>query len=189
VLARPFIAILLSILTLGYAISKDIRLDRRVKKIEEDQAKEKEAESVRRSKASAPFFIPTQDLFGHIYERNDDGGTGLWSVLGGNILYNQRQEVSKNLTAGNMVILVVSNSGKNARKIRLSGDITGIVIKQEPEMSGARHRVFFKYPFSPVDRGKTQKIIISFETDDGYDLTHSYETRHGFFELRRIDPP
>ena len=186
--ALPFIAILLSILTLGYAISKDIRLDRRVKKIEEDQAKEKEAERLRRSKASGPYFIPSKDLFAHIYEQNDGGGVGLWSVMGGNILYHDRQQVSDNLTAENVVILVVFNAGKNARRIRLTGDIPGIVVKQEPDISGTGHRIYFKYPFVPADLGKTQKIIISFETDDGYDLTHTYETRHGFFELRRIDP-
>ena len=33
-----------------------------------------------------------------------------------------------------------------------------------------------------------QKVIFSFETDDGLQLTHSYETRHGYFEFYRVEP-
>ena len=184
----PFIAILLSILTFGYTFWKDFRLEKRLKTIEEEQAKEKTAERIRRSKASSPYFVPSKDLFSYVTEQGE-GSMGMWRVLGGNVLYHDRKEVSDALKDNDPVIFVIDNLGKAARKIRLSGDITGITLKQEPDMSDSRRRLFLKYPFVPVNRGKEQKIVFSFESEDGYDLTHIYQTRHGFFELTRIDPP
>ena len=184
----PLVAILLSILTFGYSFWKDFRLERRLKTIEEEQSKEKAAENIRRSKASSPYFSPSKDLFSYVTEQSE-GGMGMWRVLGGNVLYHDRKEVSKEMKSDDVVIFVIDNLGKSARKIRLTGDIAGIVLKQEPDMSDSHRRLFFKYPYVPATHGKEQKIIISFESEDGYDLTHTYLTRHGFFELSRIDPP
>ncbi len=184
----PFVAILLSILTFGYTFWKDIRLERRLKQVEDSQEKERKAEAIRRSKASAPYFVLSPDLFGRTVEQGEKGEAWMWRTDGGNILYQQRHEVSEKLEANDPVVLVIENIGKDARKIHLSGDITGIALKVEPPMDPTR-RLFFKYPFVPANRGKVEKIIISFETEDGYDMTHTYQTRHGFFELARIDPP
>lgn len=203
----PLVALLLTILNFGYTLLKDRRLDEkskleeaqrienekrleeRMKQMEEAQEKEKRAELIRRSKASGPYFALSSDLFSYITDQTPDGQAFMYRAGGGNILYLQRHEVAESLDTTDTVYLIVENRAKSARKIRLSGDINGISLGREPEMSGSHQNLFFKYPFAPGDRGKVQKIIISFESEDGYDLTHVYQTRHGFFELMRIDPP
>jgi hypothetical protein len=107
----------------------------------------------------------------------------------GNVLSSYQNEILKTAPEKTLVILPLDNNGKVARKIRLSGDISDIEIKQEPDMSGSNGLIFVKYPYSPQQHGKLQKVIISFESMDGHDLTHVYQTRHGFFEFTRIDPP
>ncbi len=203
----PLIAILLTILNFAYTLLKDYRLDARskkeeakrlekekrledrVKEVEEAQEREKKAELTRRSKASGPYLHPSQDLFSHLCEHAPDGKMWMYPAGGGRVLCVHERETGKDVEKGEPIFMVIENTGQPARNIRFSGDVTGISIGKEPDMDSSAHRQFLRYPFDPEQRGKVQKIVMSFETPDGYDLVHTYETRHGFFELRRIDPP
>jgi hypothetical protein len=183
-----YAAIIVSLLALGYTIWKDRKMNKRMKKVEQEQEREKQEAAIRRSKASAPYFSPSKKLFGQLYETNDVGGIEFWSSMSGNVLSNQRREIGEEAPEKTPVIIVLDTGGRGARRIKLSGDIPNIELKQEPEIDSAAGLVFLKYPYSPAERGKKQKVIFSFETEDGLELTHIYETRHGYFEFYRVDP-
>ena len=160
-------------------------MDTRVKRIEDEQKKEKEAAALRLSKASGPYLVPTKKLFSHVYEQE---GSQFYILSGTNVLSPHQKEIVEATAEKMLIILPLDNNGKDARRIRLSGEIADIQLKQEPEMDGANGLIFIKYPYSPQQHGKVQKVIISFESMDGHDLIHTYQTRHGFFEFSRIDP-
>jgi len=183
-----YVAIVVSILALGYTILKDTRTNKRMAKIEKEQEREKHEAANRRAKASAPYLTPLRKMFNMIYETNDDGGMGGWSGMNANVLSITRKELTKDVPEKTPVILPLENSGKRARRVRISGDIPEVELRQEPEMRSANGIIFLKYPYSPSEHGKTQKVILKFETEDGLELTHTYETRHGCFEFHRIDP-
>jgi hypothetical protein len=181
-------AIIVSLLALGYTIWKDRKMEKRMKKVEQEQEREKSEAAIRRSRASAPFFSPSKELFAHIYERNDEGEIEIWESSSGNVLSMNHNEFPNDAEEKTPVIMVLDSGGKGARQIHISGDIQGAQIKQEPQFDGAHGLVFLKYPYTPSQHGKKQKVIFTFETEDGLTLIHTYETRHGCFEFRRIDP-
>lgn len=181
-------AVIVSILALSYTVWKDIKTNKRMEKIEKEQEREKQEAANRRAKASAPYFTPAGKMFNMLYEEDDDGELGVWTWANGNVLSGSRKEMPKDSPEKTPVIIPLNNSGKGARRIRLSGDIPDVELKQEPDIPDANRTIFLKYPYSPAQHGKTQKITLTFETEDGFDLTHTYETRHGFFEFRRINP-
>ena len=181
-----YAALLVSFLALGYTIWKDYRTDQRMKRIEEEQEREKKETAVRRSKASAPYFSPSKKLVQMVYETTDDGGICVWH--GGNVLSIDQREIPADAPEATPVIVLLDTGGKGARHIRIAGDIPGLELKQEPDINDAHGLLYLKYPFAPSQRGETQKVILSFETEDGLDLTHTYETRHGCFEFYRVDP-
>jgi len=183
-----FAAIIVSLLALGYTIWKDRKMDKRMKKVEQEQEREKAEAAIRRSKASAPFFSPSKQLFGQVYETSEDGGISAWHAMNGNVLSIQRKEIPKDAPEKTPVIIVLDTGGKGARRIKILGDIPDVLLKQDPDLDSAHGLVFLKYPYSPSQHGKIQKVILSFETEDGLELTHTYETRHGFFEFYRVDP-
>jgi hypothetical protein len=183
-----YAAVLISLVALGYTVWKDHRTNRRMKKIEAEQERERQEAALRRSKASAPYFTPSKELFNMLFESRDDGGLGAWTFDKANVLTAQRKEIPKDAPEGTPVIIILNMSGKGARRIRISGDIPDFELKQEPETHGAKGRVFSKYPYKPSQHGMAQKVIVSFETEDGFDLTHTYTTRHGCFEFYRVDP-
>lgn len=108
--------------------------------------------------------------------------------MNGNVLSVQRKEIPKDAPEKTPVIIVLDTGGKGARRIKISGDIPDVQLKQEPDLDSAHGLVFLKYPYSPPQHGKIQKVVLSFETEDGLELTHTYETRHGHFEFYRVDP-
>lgn len=69
-----YAAIIVSLLALGYTIWKDRKMDKRMKKVEQEQEREKAEAAIRRSKASAPYFSPSKKLFGQVYETSEDEG-------------------------------------------------------------------------------------------------------------------
>jgi hypothetical protein len=183
-----YVAVIVSILALGYTILKDIRTNKRMEKIEKEQEREKQEAANRRAKASAPYFTPLGQMFSILYEDDGEGGMGAWTWANVNVLSPSRKEMPNDAPEKTPVILPLDNSGKGARRIQLSGDISEVELKREPEMRDAHGIIFLKYPYSPSEHGKTQKVVLTFETEDGLELTHTYETRHGFFEFHRIDP-
>ena len=184
-----YIAIIVSLLALGYTIWKDRKMNQRMKKVEQEQEREKTEAAIRRSKASAPYFSPSKKMVGQLYDTTDEGGLTVWMTRQyGNVLSIERKEMGKDALEKTPVIIVLDTGGKGARRINISGDIPGLELKQEPDVRDAHGLVFLKYPYTPANHGKTQKVVLSFETEDGLELTHTYETRHGHFEFYRVDP-
>jgi hypothetical protein len=182
-------AIIVSLLALGYTLWKDRKMNKRMKKVEEEQVREKAEAATRRSKASAPYFSPSKKMVGQLYDTTEEGGLTIWMTRQyGNVLSIERKEIGKDAPEMTPVIIVLDTGGKGARRIKVSGDIQDLEFKQEPDVPDANGLVFLKYPFTPTNHGKTQKVVLSFETEDGLELTHTYETRHGHFEFYRIDP-
>lgn len=182
-----YAAIIISIVTLVYTFLKDRKTEVRLHKVEEQQEREKAQAALRRSRASAPFFSPSRKLFGQVYDTNEEGIIA-WHSMAENLLSTQRNQVSKELADKYPIIMVLDTGGKGARRIEISGDIPEFELRQEPDLNGAHELVFAKYPYAPANHGKIQKVILTFETEDGLELTHTYQTKHGFFEFFRIDP-
>lgn len=181
-----YIALVISLGTLGYTIAKDRKLENRVKQVELEQEQERAAAALRRSKASAPYFTPSKKLVHMLYEDDEDGGISAYH--GANVLSVDRREMPKDAPTNTPVIVLLDTYGKSAKQIKVNGDSPNLQLRQEPDMREAHGLIYLKYPYVPSNHGNAQKVIISFETEDGYDLTHTYETRHGCFEFRRIDP-
>jgi hypothetical protein len=186
--SSKYVAIFVSLLALGYTAWKDRKMGKRMKAVEQVQELEKQEAAIRHSKASAPYFSPSKQIFGHVYETKDDGGLVAWSSMNENVLSIHRKIIANTVPENTPVIIVLDTGGKGARRIRISGDMPNIELKQEPNIDSAHGLIFLKYPYSPTQQGQKQKVIFSFETEDGLDLTHTYETRHGHFEFYRIDP-
>lgn len=180
--------IIISGLALAYAFWKDRKMNIRMQQVEKAQELEKQEAALRRSRASAPYFTPSTRIFSNIWEPVDNGQYSGWSATDDNVLSFQRKEVGKEVPENTPIIFVVDTGGKGARRISVSGDIPGLKIQQEPDINAANNLVYFKYPYVPSKHGMKQKVSFSFETEDGDKLTHTYETRHGFHEFKRIDP-
>lgn len=176
----------ISLLTLFYTIIKDYRTNKRLKRVEQEQAREKQEEKLRRSRASAPFFCPSKIPISAVYESDGDGYFA-WIVLKNNVLCSLRNEIDKSQQDTGKIILPLDTIGKMAKSVAVSGDIPDLEIKQETP--GSNDLIFLKYTYCPANHGKSQKVNLDFETEDGYKLTHIYQTRHGFCEFKRIDPP
>jgi len=159
-----------------------------MKKVEQEQERERSEAVIRRSRASAPYFSPSKQMVGHVFESSDDGGLSAWNMRQGNVLSIMHSEFGKDAPDKTPVIVLLDTNGKGARRIRISGDIPGVELKEEPDVNDAHGLVFLKYPYTPSQHGKTQRVILSFETEDGFELTHTYETRHGHFVFNRVDP-
>jgi len=181
-------AVIISIFALGYTIWKDHKTNKRMERIEKEQEREKQEAANRRAKASAPYFTPSGKMIDMLYEEDENGDLGAWNWANVNVLSQSRKEMPNDAPKKTSVIVPLNNTGKGARRIRLSGDIPGVQLKQEPDVRDAHGIIFLKYPYSPSEHGKAQRVIFTFETEDGLELTHTYETRHGFFEFHRIDP-
>ena len=53
---------------------------------------------------------------------------------------------------------------------------------------GAKSECLLVYPYDPARRGAWETFRLEFETLTGLKTHHVYETRHGYCEIRRIDP-
>lgn len=181
-------ALLVSIAGFCYTVWRDRAMAARMKRVEAEQQKQQAEVALRHSKASAPYFSPSKAPIGQVYDIGEKGQPVFWAGINQNILSTQHREIKQDIPEGTPVIVVLDNHGKVARRITLSGEIPDAHLRQEPPVSGAHGLIFLKYPYSPSQHGEIQRISISFESEDGYDLTHVYETRHGFFEFHRVEP-
>ncbi len=80
-----------------------------------------------------------------------------------------------------MVFLYVEVQGPKPRDYSLTLD--------EEEAFLTEGTRFIHYYYDPAKRNRTQKLIFTFELENGVVDKHSYEIVHGFRQLKRIDPP
>ncbi len=151
-------------------------------------AAEGELTAIRR-RGNAPYLTPSNALFNIAREPVRENGQGAgWSPINSNVLCWMRQEVPPDLPEDTPVVLIVGNSGQPARRVDVKLDNREVFFRQEPDVDGAQGLLLLKYPYQPKMRGQMQILEIAFETPDGMQDVHRYETRHGIRHLRRIDP-
>jgi hypothetical protein len=81
----------------------------------------------------------------------------------------------------------MDNQGEAVRAIQL--EPAGIQFEpSDGELREGASTASLWYRFEPDKGGSTIRFTINFETVDGWQQRQTYETRHGFCELRRIDP-
>lgn len=177
-------ALVFSLATFGYTVWRDRKMDARVKQVESEQDREKEDAKRRQSVASSPFFYPSDDLE-NSYTTTSPHGMNSWHLMDQRLLSAYKQEIGDKVPNGERIGIVLGVSGGNARRLAIGGEIEDVHLERSSERLG---RVILSYPYSRDQHGNLQKIAFSFETEDGYHFDHTYETRHGHFEFRRIDP-
>lgn len=166
----------ISVLVTCIAITVTLR-QWKEKKVAQEELK------VIKRRGNAPFFRTSEALNLQVYENLGAGQIVMHQYcLGGHY-----REFPKGAKSGE-VILLVDNHGESARSISVKLDGEEIVFSTEPDFQGAHGHSFFRYPYEPQKHGQTQRIEICFETRNGVQDTHIYETKHGVSHLKRIDP-
>lgn len=146
---------------------------------------EKELAEIR-SRGEGPYLSPSNQLCGHIYEQTGEGIVA-WRTTGASLLWVQREEVS-DLKAGDPVIMLLQNSGRDARRISIDTALRNCTLKQEPGLDSSHGYIFLKYDYEPEQHGKIVQLSISFEGPHGSQDTHVYETIHGRRAFTRVKP-
>lgn len=175
-------------LSLLYSIYRNHLADKRIRKAEARQETAEKALRAVESRGKAPYFVPSNNLFQNLYEQLDDGKLYCWPAINGNVLCAHRQHVADNVPDDKPVILVLENHGASARRITLTTSLKDCVLRQEPNISSARARIFLKYQFEKALRGTPCEVKIGFESLDGFHNTHTYRTVHGERVFERVDP-
>jgi predicted RNase H-like nuclease (RuvC/YqgF family) len=164
------------------------------------ERKEKEAERAQKEKvmkelaeihrrADAPFLQLCNSRFNMLYHEADDGKLVAISCMEAGMLSAFQMKVSPKIEDGDEVVLLNENSGQPAHAVRLTLDGLPVRIYQEADMQHSGNHQYIIYPYRKAKHGSVQRIQISFESKNGVQDTHSYETHHGVRTLRRIDPP
>jgi hypothetical protein len=96
------------------------------------------------------------------------------------------EEVDRNVPQSIQLNLILKNDGAQVRDVNDDWP-QGQGINVTP--FGMKDYAELVYPYDPKKHGQQQRITIKFETSGGLKLHQTYEGRHGFCELRRIDPP
>ena len=139
-----------------------------------------------RSRGEGPYLTPSNLLCGGVYEQTNKDML-VWMPHGSNFLWVQREEVC-NLSTDDPVILLLENSGRDARRISIKTTLKNCAIKQEPEFADSHGYIFLKYDYDPEQHGKTFSLAISFEAPSGFQDTHVYETVQGKRVFTRVKP-
>lgn len=134
-------------LALLYSIYRNHLADKRIRKAEARHETAEKALQAVQSRGKAPYFVPSNELFQNLYEQSDDGNLFCWPSMNGNVLCAHRQHVADNIPDDKPVILVLENQGASARRIILTTSLKECVLRQEPNFSSARGRIFLKYQF------------------------------------------
>lgn len=177
---------LVAALTLAFTFYQHRLSERRLAEATEGQRKAEKELADMRSRGEGPYLAPSNQLCGHIYEQTGKDIV-LWPTTGSNVLCSQREEVS-DLKSGDLVILLLENSGRNARRIRIDAALKNCTIKQEPDFDSSHGYIFLKYEYEPEQHGKTVQLSMSFEAPSGFQDTHVYETIHGRRVFTRVKP-
>ena len=94
----------------------------------------------------------------------------------------------KGLNDGDTVYFPIEHSGQDARAVSMTLEGERIRLKPEPKMEGARGYYYLEYPYEKAKHGKEQRLVMSFETEDGIQDAHVYLLVHGCRVLKRVDP-
>jgi hypothetical protein len=152
-------------------------------------AAEEELRQIKR-RSDAPYLALTSSLVQHLYlPPTATRGIQMASTIGGPVLASNRREIPKDCPMGTAIYVVVENLGEDARWTRVEIDGVPAALGQEPDFSSARGLQFLAYEYNPAKHGQPQAVRLTFETGSGVQDTHIYETLHGIYSLKRIDPP
>lgn len=104
------------------------------------------------------------------------------------VLDGGRAEIKPDLKLGAPVLMLVENAGSETREVKVEPNEHEISLDCEPDVEESSGHWWLAYPYAPEKRGEEQSFIVSFETDTGVQGKHAYVLKHGFRELRRVDP-
>jgi hypothetical protein len=180
-------AAVLSGFGLLYTIYRNHVLDKRLKASEADGKASKQKLAEIEARGKAPYLTTSTGLIGNAFHQEDDGSISMFPAVGSNVL-STRNRVVVGLAKGDPVVLVLENQGADARRIRIVTDLKEASLRQEPEIDGAHGYTFLLYEYEPDKQGQRVKIELSFESHDGYQGAHTYETKHGEFYFVRTHP-
>jgi hypothetical protein len=169
-----------------YTVYRNRVTDKRLKESEESKKKAEARLAEMEARGKGPYFIPSQAMLSYVYDQEDDNVSMFMGFS--NQVLSTTNRVVKELKAGEPVLLLLENAGAPARGIRMKTALPGAVLKEEPDMDDAHGAIFLKYEYDPTQQGKTVEIELKFESMDGYQGTHIYETRHGEFHFLRVHP-
>ncbi len=139
-----------------------------------------------RSRGETPYLSPSTQLCGYIYVQTGEEIV-CWDTIGSNVFWVEREEVS-GLKAGDPVILLLENSGLDARRIKIDTVLKNCGIRQEPNVSDSHGYTFLKYDHDPEQHGKTVQSSMELEARSGFRDTHVYETVHSRRAFARVKP-
>jgi hypothetical protein len=172
-----------------YTFLRDRKTEARLKLLEKEQERERAEAALRRSKAAGPCYELAKKTPSAIYFAQLDGHVGFLPTRERIVLSAANRVADQTIPKNERIVLLLANIGSTPRMPRVAGEIAGAEIEDECDEPEAHGLSLFAYPYDPESHGKVQKVEVSFETHGGERFTHIYETRHGFFEFRRIDPP
>ena len=163
--------------------------DKRKERAARLKAEAELAAARRRSVESSPYLVPSDRRFNGVTVPAKEPGQRLIIHAGcGGLLCFMRDEVQRDVTAGESIYLLVDNHGRDAYEIAidLDGEPVGLV---KAETEGGDGILAIRYPYRPEFHGRAQTIQIGFLSAGGHPDAHRYAMRHGFRTLQRIDPP
>lgn len=147
-----------------------------------------------KQRADAPYLVASllwaEDH--HSGEPAIRAGSGITILSDTRLHFNPGERFpSENLpVSGAKVYLMVKNQGKQVRAARIADSVMSLDARDgEIAVDGTnqkRSRVIYNFDISKL--GEAQRFVLHFESLDGFKQSHVYETRHGFCELRRVDP-
>jgi len=106
----------------------------------------------------------------------------------GNQIIQSGDDIDPATPAGTRLALMVANVGAPVRELTDDWP-NGTGIDTTHDLPHDEHTAsMISYLYDPMKLGQTLRIRLDFETLDGVKLHHVYETRHGYAELKRVDP-
>ena len=141
-----------------------------------------------RRRLEAPWLAPSEAKFNFLYTNPSAGPIQGCSVASGCLLSHLRSEVDKNTAPGAAVFMVIENLGKEPRRTVLQLDGQPVRLGREPAVSDAHGLQYIEYPYDPGKHGREQRLVVDFETENGFRDRHIYAMKHGQRFLRRVDP-
>lgn len=105
------------------------------------------------------------------------------------LLCYARQEVERETPGDHAVMLVFTNRGLAADRIKITLEGHTVTILSEPEIQSANGLRALQYDYHRECHGQQQIFVVWFQARSGFEDTHRYRTRHGVRELERVDPP
>tara|TARA_B110001469_G_scaffold126381_1_gene143903 strand:+ start:779 stop:1279 length:501 start_codon:yes stop_codon:yes gene_type:complete len=106
-----------------------------------------------------------------------------------NQIFQPQNDTLGKITSGEIITLILINQGEEVRNVTDNWDETaGIGTIQGKIIQSNDRAAQIVYRYDLTKHGEKFPIQISFETQCGLQLTHTYELIHGVCALTRIDP-